>query len=189
MEAILNESKGDPVTFNMSQLDAFVKIPGYVDQEEVDLDTYGSLEEIRFRDANENLRFGVPLNGVEKDAVETLKGAMAPLVKDQVVFRGLTPRGEGFSELRTMLEKGNVSAIPLPAFTYTSVYLKHSALFAGRGGIMFNLTVKKGTKAFVSNAGEGEIMLPPGSEVKIKSITKQDVGGYSDILYVKGEVK
>lgn len=106
----------------------------------------------------------------------TLQGALTkapPLPQDVKVYRGVS------KSFMTLVEGGGI--ISDSAFLSTSIHPDVAKRFSYKGGDVLEINVPKGTKAGYLSVGwlseEGELLLPPGTKVRVTPEFREGVIG------------
>ena len=117
-------------------------------------------------DFNEALAGRKPMTAKFREINDGLKEYLKPLSEDMRVFRGVRP-----DFVLSKFQPGDV--IDDPRWTSTSTSLAVADRFGG-GENLIDLRVPKGTRAIMTNAGEQEVVLPPGTKYRVIDVHVED---------------
>lgn len=134
-------------------------LDGYIDRSSsAALDSYvGS----GYKGINAALRSGDEISNFMQSKIDDINALMSPVEQDFIVYRGIDPKYLSKSEFKAgevLTSSGFTSTSRSP---YTSLY------FSENGGIMFQMRMKKGTKALITNPYEAELILPHGTQFRV----------------------
>ena len=125
---------------------------------------------------NRGLRSGGPLPDKLKTLNAGMHKSLKPLGKDVRVFRG---EHEVFTKNIPIKVGQEVST---QAWTSTSTLPGNANSFSSRSGRVWDIRAPKGARAIVTNASEGEVILPPNARLKIIGIEPMNSDGKERII-------
>ena len=168
------------------------KIPGYVDLRLLSGSAQNYITGSVFRSLNEKLRNGQrsKLSKTEKKTFQSLSQSIRRIPSSIKVFRGV--------EEKCDIESGFINLRSFTSFSSSFDHIVGNHAFSGDHFII-EMELPKGTRALITNAEEGEIILPPNKyKIKVKSIRRKLITysfygeRYTEIFcsrYIIGELK